>query len=99
MAAEVQVQSVRCGRCGGSWAFPATTGAVVRETVAGLVRQNRLVEALRLLRERTGIGPGDAKAVAHHISSERGICHRCGDALQGGDPTLCPGCGSLNYDW
>jgi hypothetical protein len=99
MAADTPARSVTCGRCGGSWSLPAATEPGVRRAVARLVREHRLIEALRLLRGHTGIGLGDAKAVAHHISRGPGVCHWCGAALEGRDPGICPTCGSLNYDW
>jgi hypothetical protein len=99
MAADLQFPAVACGHCGGSWSFPEATELALRATVAGLVRGHRRMEALRFLREHTGIGLQDAKAITQHISSSPGVCHRCGAALVDGEPVVCPGCGSLNYDW
>ena len=99
MAADLPFRAVTCGRCGGSWSFPEATEPTLRATIAGLIRGHQLIEAIRRLREHTGIGLRDAKAVTQHLSARPSVCHWCGAALVAGEVVVCPSCSSGNYNW
>jgi ribosomal protein L40E len=90
---------VACGRCGASWSSPSNLTHPVAARIAKLVREHRTIEAIKLLRDHTGLSPRDAKGIIQHISPELGVCHRCRSTLGGSGVVTCPKCGSLNYDW
>lgn len=48
------------------------------------------------LRESTGCGLADAKAMAGHVVSKLGFCHRCGREIRDRLLVDCPRCRALN---
>jgi hypothetical protein len=93
------MEEARCDRCGATWPDPESIAPAARREVAALIRGGGPIPAIRRLREMTGLGLRDAKAVVHHITRTPGQCHRCGMALDAGLGATCPRCRSLNYDW
>jgi hypothetical protein len=93
------MEEVRCDRCGATWLSPTAIAAAVSQEVASFVRSGDPIAAIRRLREVTGLGLRDAKAVELHITREPGKCQRCGDALTACAVVVCASCRSLNYDW
>jgi hypothetical protein len=93
------MEEVHCDRCGATWLIPAALDPEARRAVASLIRSGGLIPAIRHLREVTGLGLRDAKAVVQHITRTPGKCHRCGEALIPGAVDPCPRCRSLNCDW
>jgi hypothetical protein len=72
---------------------------MARVSFAKGIRTGQLVEAIRVLRQTTGIELQDAKGMGLHVTRKRGVCHRCGDQLSGLEQTECATCQSLNFDW
>jgi hypothetical protein len=66
-----------------------------RRLLASLGRK-KPIEFIRGLREVTGCGLGDAKAVLQHLTHQRGCCHRCSAEVAFDDLVDCEACGSLN---
>jgi hypothetical protein len=93
------MEEVRCDRCGATWLCPASLDPIVAHEVASLIRGGDRIAAIRRLREATGLGLRDAKAVEMHVTRTPGECQHCGAVLGTGDEVACPRCGSLNYDW
>lgn len=93
------MENVHCKRCGASWSIPTDIGESVRREIASLLRNNEVAHAIKRLREVTGLGLADAKAVELHITREAGKCQWCGSSLPGGAAVICQSCQSLNYDW
>jgi hypothetical protein len=93
------MEEVRCDRCGAAWVSPTVIPQAVSQEVASLLRGGNPIAAIRRLREETGLGPRDAKALQLHITREPGICQQCGAPLTAGAVVVCARCRSLNYDW
>jgi|SRR5687767_6196453 len=91
-------KTIHCKRCGASFPFPELPNAE-RERIAGAVRAGRHIEAIRLLREFTGVDLRDGKAIEMHITRTSGICVRCRGHLSATGQTECPNCDALNLDW
>jgi hypothetical protein len=89
----------KCDRCGATWAAPESLAPEERQEAAASIRRGDLITAIRRLREMTGLGLRDAKAIVHHVTRHPGHCHRCGMALDLPGVATCPQCRSLNYDW
>ncbi|MCI0377087.1 MAG: hypothetical protein L0215_05750 [Gemmataceae bacterium] len=81
---------VRCERYGVSWLSPTVIAPAVSQEVASLLRSGNPIAAIRRLREETGLGLPDAKAVALHVTREPGKCQRCGAALAAVAAVVCP---------
>jgi hypothetical protein len=93
------VEETRCNRCGATWLGPGALAPIAAHEVASLIRGGDRITAIRRLREVTGLGLRDAKAVEHHVTRTPGACQSCGAVLITGGRDACYGCGSLNYDW
>jgi hypothetical protein len=93
------MEEARCDRCGAAWLGPGALDPVAAHEVASLMRGGDHITAIRRLREATGLGLRDAKAVVHHVTHTPGACQRCGAVLVADGGEACPRCGSLNYDW
>ncbi|EDY18569.1 conserved hypothetical protein [Chthoniobacter flavus Ellin428] len=90
---------VDCPRCGASFSVPVI-GASEQAKIATAFRRSRgRIEAIRVLRELTGIDLRDAKGTLMHVTTTPNTCHRCGGPLDGSIETTCPLCKSLNLDW
>jgi predicted Zn-ribbon and HTH transcriptional regulator len=95
----IQIRPVDCVRCGASFSIPII-GATEQARIASLFRRSRgPVEAIRVLRELSGMDLRDAKGTMMHVTTTPHICHRCRGPLDGAVETTCPKCKSLNLDW
>jgi hypothetical protein len=93
------MEKLRCDRCGATWIAPGALDSTAAHEVASLIRGGHRITAIRRLREVTGLGLRDAKAVEHHVTRRPGECQRCGATLVTASGLVCAQCGSLNYDW
>lgn len=93
------MEEVRCEKCGTTWLSPTALGADVGHEVASFIRGGDTIVAIRRLREATGLGLRDVKAVVLHVTREPGKCQRCRAVLGSGGVVACSQCRSLNYDW
>lgn len=91
--------AVRCERCGGSWISPVGFPATLPDEVAAVLQHDEIIPAIVRLRECTGMGLRDAKAICMHLAKAENRCHRCGTSLTGEERTTCEKCASLNYLW
>jgi hypothetical protein len=96
---DFQLESVHCANCGRFWLLPASLDAAARAEIAALARRQLHITGVKRLRAQTHLSLLEAKAVVGHISRAPGVCHWCGDRLEGGEICVCSTCGSLNYDW
>jgi hypothetical protein len=71
----------------------------VSQEIASLVRGGNPISAIRRLREETGLGLRDAKAIQLHITRVPGQCQQCSALLPANPVVLCEQCRSLNYNW
>lgn len=90
---------VHCERCGGKWMSPVGLPATLTDEVAAMLQRDEMIPAIARLRECTGMGLRDAKAICMHVAEAENKCHRCGTSLLGEGTTTCENCGSLNYFW
>src|SRR5437667_9527599 len=90
--------TVHCRRCRASFELPSLSDTE-RVRIAEVVRAGQHIEAMRLLRQPSGIELRDAKGVEVHITRTPGVCQRCSGQLPSSGQTECPKCGSLNFDW
>jgi hypothetical protein len=88
-----------CSRCGGSWRSPTTLDTAAREEIAGILRSQKPMPAIKALRAAGGLSLRDAKAVMIHMTLQPRTCHRCRGSLSGAAVVTCESCRSLNYDW
>lgn len=66
-----------------------------QETLAAVFARSR-IEFMSALRESTGCALADAKAIAEHVVSKLGCCHRCGREIRDRLLVDCPHCRALN---
>jgi hypothetical protein len=90
--------TTNCRRCGADWSNPTNLEEASRAAFVKLVRDRKTIQAIKLLRDHTGLGLGDAKAILCHVGDVPGSCHRCKSGLVS-EQSECPQCGSWNYDW
>lgn len=57
------------------------------------------VNCIMRLVEKYKLTPGDAKYITIHINKELGRCNRCGKQIPTEEYSICPRCGSLNFNW
>jgi ribosomal protein S27AE len=95
----LSMEETRCDRCGAAWLGPGALDPTAAHEVASLIRGGDRITAIRRLRDVTGLGLRDAKAVELHVTRTPGECQRCGAVLVAGGRVACPKCRSLNYDW
>ena len=93
------MQSMVCGKCGGSWTEPDMLTDEQRHEVAAIVHGGNMIQAIKRLREFAPLSLRDSKAIVIHIIRVPEQCHRCKQPLEGAPVTLCPSCRALNYDW
>jgi hypothetical protein len=66
-----------------------------QESLAAAFARSR-IEFMNALRESTACGLADAKAMAEHVVSTLGCCHRCGRDIRDRLLVDCPRCRALN---
>ena len=93
------MQSMVCGKCGGSWIEPDMLTEVQRRAVAATVRTGNMIQAIKQLREFARLSLSNSKDIVIHVTRIPEQCHRCKQPLEGAPVTLCPDCRALNYDW
>jgi hypothetical protein len=93
------MEEARCDRCGATWRGPGALDPIAAHEVASLIRGGDRITAIRRLREATGLGLRDAKAVELHVTRTSGECQSCSAVLGSGGRVACAQCHSLNYDW
>jgi hypothetical protein len=93
------MEELRCNRCGATWFNPEALDSSAGHEIASLIRGGDTIAAIRRLREATGLGLRDAKAVVLHVVRTPGKCQRCDAVLVTGGLVDCPRCLSLNYNW
>jgi phage FluMu protein Com len=78
--------------------MPDNLSAELKQKCSVLKKKGKVMEAIVLLKTKTGIELGDAKAIGYHVSN--GIkCHRCKKELEQKGQVLCSKCKSLNFVW
>jgi ribosomal protein L7/L12 len=93
------MQSMVCGKCGGSWTEPDMLSDELRRAVAATVRTGNMIQAIKQLREVAPLSLGNAKDVVVHITRTPERCHRCKQPLEGAPVSHCIHCRAVNYDW
>lgn len=88
---------VACPKCGQNIVWPEKLSAEEKKGVAGISRRSR-ADAAKFARTTLALDLHEAKALANHISDERGRCHRCGSLIVG-EISVCAKCRSVNLDW
>ena len=83
-----------CLRCEGRFRVVLPTKGD-QESLAAVVARSR-IEFMSALRESTGCGLVDAKAMAEHVVSKLGFCHRCGREIRDRLLVDCPRCRASN---
>ncbi|APR81073.1 Hypothetical protein A7982_06420 [Minicystis rosea] len=96
---ELRARDVPCLRCRSAYAIAGPLSAAARERVKAAVDAGLVIDAIRWIREDTGAGLGEAKALHEHFVRKQGRCHHCGGALATGELVDCPACGALNVAW
>ena len=66
------MEQARCDRCGATWLSPVALDPIAAYEVASLIRGGDRITAIRRLREATGLGLRDAKAVELHVTRTAG---------------------------
>jgi hypothetical protein len=87
-----------CPRCGASFRIPETLASHEREDAARIRRIKGTIAAISRLRQAGATLP-DAKAIAQHVTTEKGSCHRCAAKIPNGSETTYQKCRSLKLDW
>lgn len=89
-------QEVKCAQCRGDFRLTLPESAEDSLRVLRTHRNGSLVEAIRLLRESTGCGLRDAKAIMMHVPKDEGHCHRCSAPIPSHGTVECQECKSMN---
>jgi hypothetical protein len=79
-----------------NYPFAGPLSVEARQRVIDAVQRDMHIEAIRLIRNDTGCGLGEAKATEMHIMKRAGECHWCRGPLSEGEIVDCPRCRSLN---
>jgi hypothetical protein len=97
---ERRITPVYCPHCKASFNLPEVTEPE-REKIAEISRAGSPLQTIQRLRQLSGIGFRDAKAIELHLTDTRGICHRCKPPLPSSDANgvVCQKCKSFNLDW
>lgn len=69
-----------------------------KKVVASIVRDSSTILAMQKMRELLKMDITDTKNISHHITREKGHCHRCRKELTEYEG-ICPKCKRLNLDW
>ncbi len=88
---------IACPKCGANVVWPESMSGAEKGSFAETTRKNR-IEGARFGKSKLGLGLGEAKTLAFHVSSEHGRCHRCAGPITG-EIAICPKCRSANLDW
>ena len=95
----VPMNALKCQKCGANVSVP-NLPTEVKKAISAVAHQTGRIQAMLELRDRAKIGLSEAKAVAFHLSDERGACHRCHTPLSEQEEEQdCPKCRSLNLGW
>ena len=86
-----------CPKCRASVEWPSGLDVNAKSELAAW-RRSSPVDAQRHIHSNLGLGLGESKVLVHHISSDRGTCHRCGSAISGLE-VICEKCRSLDLNW
>ena len=90
---------VNCQKCGVSVPILNLTAEQEREIFDTATRVSRM-QAILKLKEKTGVGLAEAKAVIYHLCDDGAKCHRCGqELLEDKKEIICTKCRSLNLRW
>lgn len=88
---------IECPKCRTCVVWPGSLTLAQAAAFAELVRSDSLAGA-RHAHEHLGLGIREAKALTFHVTKSRGMCHRCGTAVEGAE-SVCVKCRSANLDW
>lgn len=88
---------VACAKCGQNIIWPEKLTAAEKRNIAFISRRNR-AEAAIFAHATLALDLHAAKALAYHISAEKGRCHRCGSSVVK-ELSVCAKCRSANLDW
>ena len=89
---------VSCMRCKAALSLEKVP-VEVRVRTAELVRGSSVLLAARFLNEQTSMPLSESKAVAMHLSRQKGCCQRCRTEIGVGEVTHCPKCRALTITW
>ena len=90
---------INCQKCGASVPILNLTAEQERKISDTAKRVNRM-QAIIELKEQTGLGLPEGKAVIYHLCDDGAKCHRCGQELTEDKKEInCPKCHSLNLRW
>ena len=92
------MELLSCLRCTPSVQVSDDILSAVREELCSLVRQNKRLQGMMVLRHM-GVPLIDAKFIVLHLSQADGTCHRCGTIVEGQGAQYCKNCRSLNLKW
>jgi hypothetical protein len=70
----------------------------VRDELCSLVRQNKRLQGMMVLRNKQ-MPLVNAKFIVLHLAQADGTCHRCGAIVEGEGAQHCKECRSLNLKW
>ena len=93
------MQSMVCGKCGGSWTEPDMLTEEQRHEVAAIVHGGNMIQAIKRLREFAPLSLANSKDIVVHITRVPEHCHRCKQLLEGAPVSHCIHCRAVNYDW
>jgi hypothetical protein len=86
-----------CGKCRGVVVWPHSLSPEQMAELAAITRADAL-DGAHFAARHLGLGPRESKALALHITKQRGRCHRCNRDVSGRE-SLCSFCRSANLDW
>jgi hypothetical protein len=92
-------ETYECPKCNCTLTLPADISGQVQVELAEACRGDRKIEAMKVIREKLGVGLGECKFMIYHISGLGGVCGQCGRKLLESGVTYCPDCNSLNLNW
>ena len=96
---QVNARRPRCARCGCLGDIAWTNDPKLRETLLRLDSNDDVMAFFSTVRQHTGCGLGEAKALRMHLANPNRTCHRCGEPLSDGEVVDCAKCQSVNIVW
>jgi hypothetical protein len=93
---DLRSRGMACRRCRSTHPIAGPLSPVGRQRVTDAIESNRVIDAIRLVREDTGAGLAEAKGFYQHLVRKVGQCHWCAAELPDNELTDCPGCRALN---
>jgi hypothetical protein len=88
---------LECPKCRTCVVWPESLTPAGAAALADVVRTDTS-EGARFAHQKLGLDLREAKALALHITSTKGVCHRCKSQVIGSE-SVCTKCRSANLDW